>query len=372
MAGTSHHLEAASHGNRVLLVALVCSTVLASACTVFRFRLEPPPSDTAFAQAGLRGTFEFEFESEYSSAGNEPSFREHLEAVLAESGEFHPTQVRSGPYHLHVRVSRRFHGATPQEWLTGLTLGLIPSTAERDTYVFEYTSYRDGVPADGARYALWSRAYSWIFLVPWGELGESPTHYGRGAQLDHFERSLRAFLAGAHSNAAAGAPAAAANGCAFEASGKAHLSSPVREDTVTASVRGRSCLEATFALEVRSPDGALTYRHSQPFVDLRDEGAAPPRAADLAAAAAFVVRRAASDRPLSRASSLPAYRPGAFEFEMDMASVAGKVLVSEEVYDRIRNADQPIISHVIGSEMGRYVAIDPDTGDTVPILDVWL
>jgi hypothetical protein len=84
----------------------------------------------------------------------------------------------------------------PQEWLTGVTLGLIPSTAERDTYVFEFASYRDGVSVNRARYVLWSRAYSWIFLAPWGDLEESPTHYGQGEQLDHFELSLRRFLAG--------------------------------------------------------------------------------------------------------------------------------------------------------------------------------
>jgi len=186
--------ETTKHRGMVLLASWC---ILLSGCTVYRFSLEPKPHEGGAVSPNIgEATFSFAYGSDYSRPANDPFFLERLEMTLGEFGQFgretvmEPTQRQ----HLHVNVHRQFHGAAPQEWLTGLTLGLIPSTATRETYLFHYAIYRDGVLAGESRYSLWSTAFSWIFLIPWGDLEESPTHYGRGSQLDFFEDSIRAFL----------------------------------------------------------------------------------------------------------------------------------------------------------------------------------
>lgn len=179
-------------------IALALLGVLVSACTVYRFSLEPEPSNAVEVHGKLSDpSFSFEYESDYSPPhANEKFFLERLKQVLREFGQFKrepPTKSSKG-HHIHVKVYRRFHSAAAQEWLTGLTLGAVPSTANRETYIFQYTIYRDGVVGAEARFSLWSRAFSWIFLAPWGKLEESPTHYGRGTQLEFFQESIRAFL----------------------------------------------------------------------------------------------------------------------------------------------------------------------------------
>jgi hypothetical protein len=39
----------------------------------------------------------------------------------------------------------------------------------------------------------------------------------------------------------------------------------------------------------------------------------------------------------------------------------GEVLVTPNVYDRIQSADRPVFSHVVGAEIGRYIAVDAET-----------
>jgi hypothetical protein len=179
-------------------IALALLACLVSACTVFRFSLNPEPSNALEGHGKLcDSSFSFEYESEYSPPhANEQFFLERLNQVLQEFGQFtrEPLSKSSKRHHLHVKVYRRFHSAAGQEWLTGLTFGAVPSTAKRETYIFQYTIHRDGVVGAEARFSLWSRAFSWIFLTPWGDLEESPTHYGRGAQLDYFQKSIEAFL----------------------------------------------------------------------------------------------------------------------------------------------------------------------------------
>ena len=180
------------------MVILASWSILLSGCTVYRFSLEPKPPDGGAVSTSLgEATFSFEYQSEYSRPANEPFFLERLEATLREFGEFkrEASVDATQHHHLHVDVHRRFHGAAPQDWLTGLTLGLIPSTVRRETYLFHYAIYQDGALAGESRYSLWSRASSWIFLIPWGDLEESPTHYGRGTQLDFFQDCIRAFSA---------------------------------------------------------------------------------------------------------------------------------------------------------------------------------
>jgi hypothetical protein len=160
--------------------------------------------------------------------------------------------------------------------------------------------------------------------------------------------------------------------CDFAAEGEAYLSSAARQDAVYASVRGPSCGEATFLLQVRTLDGEVIYRHSQPFLALLPPSATQRKEADLAAAAALLVNRAATENPLRRASSLPEYRAGPFEYESSGAAVMAEVLVSRDVYSRIRESDRPVFEHIIGWETGRYIAIDPATNRAVAILASWL
>jgi hypothetical protein len=94
--------------------------------------------------------------------------------------------------------------------------------------------------------------------------------------------------------------------------------------------------------------------------------------AEIAAKARLVVERTTTENEKRRASILPAYQEGDFEFEQHGASLMGRVLVTREVYERIRKSDRPIFSHIISWEMGREVAVDPSTGGAIAILDSWL
>ena len=160
--------------------------------------------------------------------------------------------------------------------------------------------------------------------------------------------------------------------CDFVAQGEAYLSSAVRQDAVYASVQGASCAGATLLIQIRTVDGEVIYRHAQPFPELLSPSDAQKEEADLAAAADLLVNRATAGNLLRRASSLPEYRSGPFEFEESGASLMGEVLVSSDVYSRIRDSDQPVFAHMIGWETGRYIAIDPATGRVLAIFDSWL
>ena len=132
-----------------------------SACTVYRFSLEPRPPERGAARPSVGGTFSFEYQSEYAGRRStpdldEPFLLERLEATLREYGEFRREESGGGAthgLHLHVDVYQPFHGTPPpQAWLTGLTLGLIPSTGRSEMH-------REGVLARESRYSLWQRAY---------------------------------------------------------------------------------------------------------------------------------------------------------------------------------------------------------------------
>ena len=160
--------------------------------------------------------------------------------------------------------------------------------------------------------------------------------------------------------------------CDFAAQGEAYLSSAARPDAVYASVRGPSCGEATFLLQIRTLDSELIYSHAQPFPALLPPSDTQRKEADLAAAADLLVNRATAENPLRLALSLPEYRSGPFEYESSGASLMREVRVSRDIYSRIRESDRPVFEHIIGWETGRYIAIDPATNRAVAILDSWL
>ena len=159
--------------------------------------------------------------------------------------------------------------------------------------------------------------------------------------------------------------------CNVEAKGEVRLTSAAWSDVVQATVRGPSCHDSTFRAEIRAQDGQVIYRYSQPLQALLCFAPADTPA-DMETAARRIVDRAAAGGVGQRTSSLPEYHDGTFVFEYEGVSRTGKVLVSKDVYVRLRKGDQPMFHHPTGCEMGRYVAFDPATNRVTPVLDSWM
>jgi hypothetical protein len=160
--------------------------------------------------------------------------------------------------------------------------------------------------------------------------------------------------------------------CDVEAAGTAYLSSPVRPDHVSVAVRGPTCDEATFSIEIRTDQDEIVYVHSQGLLALLAASDSAFTRSDLEASARLVVERTVAADPPARASELPEFREGDFEFDANGITMMGQVLVPRKVYERIRTANQPVFDHVVGPEAGRFVAVDPQTQKVVAILDAWL
>lgn len=142
-------------------------------------------------------TFSFEFEAPYK---NEPwekiegKFRDITKSILPVSSEVVEQVKDSQPTHISIHINVRSHGgACAQEYLTGLSLGLIPSWCTRhEMYSFRYELMHKGQVCSAQKYVVDETSYGHIIFLPFG-LFELATGIHR-KPLNLFNESLSSFL----------------------------------------------------------------------------------------------------------------------------------------------------------------------------------
>lgn len=159
----------------LLFVLLACST----------YKIQPEITDCGAPPVSVIKTYNLVVSGTGYRNRFDLGLQEITESILLNSKKrttLTEDNVPGEGMHLIIVANQKHHGgASVQEWLTGLSFGLIPSwTYRNDFYKFKYLLYLNGNIALNKEYSINRSDYGHITLLPFG-IAEMTHDYYRPA-----------------------------------------------------------------------------------------------------------------------------------------------------------------------------------------------
>ena len=179
---------------RKKILAIVLSTIVLSllaGCSSFKIS---PEIEDADIKDGEIHSFSYNIRSFVTDGPYEIQTINIAEEVMSEARRVSENSRKKGPNHVSIHLTQRSHGgAGGFEYLTGLSLGLIPSWSTRPAmYRFRYRLYKSGVLCSEKWYVIDETGYGHILLMPFG-IYELVVGVYKDV-LDLYKKSLTSFV----------------------------------------------------------------------------------------------------------------------------------------------------------------------------------
>jgi len=177
---------------RKLSILLLFSLVLIlTSCTSFRIT---PEVDEIKHEPTTINTFSYQVDAHYKKHFFELGALDITESILANSDKIAVLPVGEGGTHLSINLMQRLHGgACGQDYLTGLSLGLIPSWCTRPgMYTFNFKLHQNDKVCSSKEYVIDEIGYGHIILLPFGIFELINGVYS--GVLDLYEEALSSFV----------------------------------------------------------------------------------------------------------------------------------------------------------------------------------